>query len=109
MDELKRVIDSSIAAHNQNPKPFVRAATADLILYRVTTLYKRTHCVHLETQQTQGRRHEPFHKTFRTPFRTANPIPAPFKKHGPRSAPVSTPTNRDAIFAHVPLKEAGHC
>ena len=42
VDELIAAIDSYIAANNQNPKPFVWAATAELILDRVTTLCKRT-------------------------------------------------------------------
>ena len=38
VDELIAAIDSYIAANNQTPKPFVWAATAELILDRVTTL-----------------------------------------------------------------------
>jgi transposase len=42
VDELIAAIDNYIAANNQNPKPFVWTATAELILDRVTTLCKRT-------------------------------------------------------------------
>jgi transposase len=42
VDELITAIDDYIAAHNQNPKPFVWTATAELILDRVATLCNRT-------------------------------------------------------------------
>ena len=42
VDELIKAIDDYIAANNRSPKPFVWAATADLILERVGTLCKRT-------------------------------------------------------------------
>ena len=42
VDELIAAIDDYIAAHNQNPKPFVWTATAELILDRVATLCQRT-------------------------------------------------------------------
>lgn len=42
VDELIAAIDAYIAAHNQNPKPFVWTASADLILGRVERLCKRT-------------------------------------------------------------------
>ena len=36
-------IESYLAAHNANPKPFVWSATADLILRRIEDVCKRTH------------------------------------------------------------------
>lgn len=42
VDELITAIDDYIAANNQNPKPFVWTATAELILDRVVTLCQRT-------------------------------------------------------------------
>ena len=42
VDELISAIDDYIAANNQNPKPFVWTATAELILDRVATLCNRT-------------------------------------------------------------------
>jgi len=42
VDELIAAIDDYIAANNQNPKPFVWTATAELILDRVSSLCKRT-------------------------------------------------------------------
>jgi hypothetical protein len=42
VDELIAAIDDYIAANNQQPKPFVWTATAELILDRVSTLCKRT-------------------------------------------------------------------
>ena len=42
VDELITAIDDYIAANNQNPKPFVWTATAELILDRVATLCQRT-------------------------------------------------------------------
>src|SRR6202012_3193127 len=42
VDELIAAIDDYIATNNQNPKPFVWTATAELILDRVSILCKRT-------------------------------------------------------------------
>ena len=42
VDQLISAIDAYIAAHNQNPKPFVWTATAELILDKVTTLCQPT-------------------------------------------------------------------
>lgn len=42
VDELIAAIDEYIEANNQAPKPFVWTATAELILYRVGSLCKRT-------------------------------------------------------------------
>jgi transposase len=42
VDELIAAIDSYIAEHNRQPKPFVWTASADLILSRVARLCKRT-------------------------------------------------------------------
>ncbi len=42
VDQLIAAIDDYIAAHNRTPKPFVWTASADLILNRVETIYKRT-------------------------------------------------------------------
>ena len=42
VDDLISAIDDYIAAHNQNPKPFVWRASADVILDRVAGLCKRT-------------------------------------------------------------------
>ena len=42
VDELIAAIDDHTAAKNEQPKPFVWSATAELILDRVATLCKRT-------------------------------------------------------------------
>ena len=42
VDDLIAAIDDYIAAHNQNPKPFVWTASADLILGRVQRFCERT-------------------------------------------------------------------
>ena len=42
VEALEAAIESYLAAHNANPKPFVWAATADLILRRVEDVCKRT-------------------------------------------------------------------
>ena len=42
VDELITAIDDYIAANNENPKPFLWTATAELILERVARLCKRT-------------------------------------------------------------------
>lgn len=42
VDELISAIDDYIAANNQNPKPFIWTATAELILDRVAKVCKRT-------------------------------------------------------------------
>ena len=43
VEALEAAIESYLAAHNANPKPFVWSATADLILRRVEDVCKRTH------------------------------------------------------------------
>ena len=43
VEALGAAIGSYLAAHNANPKPFVWAATADLILRRVEDVCERTH------------------------------------------------------------------
>ena len=42
VEALEAAIESYLAAHNANPKPFVWSATADLILRRVEDVCKRT-------------------------------------------------------------------
>ena len=43
VEALEAAIESHLAAHTANPKPFVWSATADLILRRVEDVCKRTH------------------------------------------------------------------
>ena len=43
VEALEAAIESHLAAHNANPKPFVWSATADLILRQVEDVCKRTH------------------------------------------------------------------